>query len=411
MLNTQKTELKNYEQLPGRDICCGCNACVQICPKGVLKQGSDKEGFVNPVIDDRDKCINCSLCIQVCQLKQSTQLKPNIAQKGFIAQGLDRIAVKRSSSGGAFFEFAKFFLETTNGVVYGASFCADKKVRHICVHSIDELKKLQGSKYVQSSINNAYSEIKSFLNKDVPVLFSGTPCQVAGLRTFLRRDYQKLITIDIICHGVTSPKLLSDYITKVEKHEHRECINIRFRWKHPYIKSGSSFYMMMMMNKGLDVIRDGKKDPYLNVYLNGYAFRESCYQCSYANLNRVGDITIGDCDSHQHYSNFFPELSNSTIILNTEKALRYWEKCKYILFVSDPLDIQLEAQCNKQLRSPFPRPALRDSIYSKWSSATYQDMFRQFGELQNWRQYLKLRIAMNVPMKWKQIIHSILHDK
>lgn len=399
----------NYEQLPSREACVGCNACIQICPKNVLKREHDKEGFFYPLVNEKDKCINCSLCIQVCPLKQRVRFKPEVEQKGFVAQGVDIKDIRKSSSGGAFFEFAKFFLEKTSGVVCGASFCTDLKVRHICVHDIVELKKLQGSKYVQSSTENTYSEIKLLLDKGVAVLFSGTPCQVAGLRTFLRRDYKELITIDIICHGVSSPKLLSDYIEKVESHEHRKCIDIRFRYKSPFNKSGS-FMMMMMMDKGFNVMREGKKDPYMDVYLHGYAFRESCYQCLYANLSRVGDITIGDCDSHRNYPDFYPELSNSTIILNTEKGLKFWGKCKH-LFDSIPLDIQLEAQCNKQLLAPFPRPALRDNIYKRWSSFTYQDMFQHFGKSQNRLQYLKLRISMIIPMKWKQIIHRISHGK
>lgn len=397
--------MKAVQKLILPDRCSGCGACVQICPYQVLGLNADKEGFLVPSIYDIDKCIDCGVCIKVCQIHQvKGQNLNNEPPISFIAQSKDIKNVKRSASGGAFWTIAKDWIISKHGVVYGAAFDNNLVVRHIGVHTISDLKKLQGSKYVQSNTFCCYKEVKELLQAGQYILFSGTPCQVHGLKLYLRKEYTNLFTIDIICHGVTSPGLLRDYVEKVEKHEGRTVNNIRFRWKNPLFKSGSSFCMMMKMGHGFSLINAGKNDPYMNVYLSGYAFRESCYNCQFANPQRVGDITIGDCDSHQDYPGFHPTESNSTLILNTAQGKDYWNVNLHSFFDYTSLNLEREITCNKQLHKSFMKPIQRNGIYSQFYSMGYEGLVEHFGRKQTFVTRVKTVVMMFIPLSIKKVI-------
>ena len=399
--------MKIVETLIKEKECSGCEACVQSCPQNVLIMKQDNEGFLAPEVTDKERCVNCGLCIKACQVHQIRAIDSKSRQIGYVAQSKDRKNSKRSSSGGAFWTIAKEWIEGKNGVVFGAAVMEDHTVCHILADTVEGLKRMQGSKYVQSNIGNSYRETKRLLQEGCEVLFSGTPCQIQGLRLYLKKDYSNLFTIDIICHGVTSPLLLTDYIKKVEHHEKRKCTGVRFRYKNPLFKSGSSFYMMLMMNKGFRVIRAGKRDPYMNIYLSGYAFRESCYACQFACPKRVGDITIGDCDSHRDYPNYHPDESNSTIIINTQKADDYWSNKLAAKFEFVTMNLDREIECNKQLNKPFTRPQKRDGIYHDVLSMGYNELMKRYGQEQGWLSYIKTRIMMHMPITIRKIMASV----
>lgn len=347
------------------ELCTGCSACVNICPRGVLSFQPDAEGFARPVIRAEDNCINCGLCLKVCVTHDCSEQKNNRRPQSFIAQSKHTRKTKKSSSGGAFYEIARAFISQYDGIAAGAAFDEENTVRHIIADDIRDLRRIQGSKYVQSDVKSIFTPVKKLLEQGVYVVFSGTPCQVYGFKKFLRKDYDNLITIDLICHGVPSPMLLNYHIRAIENNRKDQVRGIRFRWKNPCFSSGSSFYMMMMMKHGLRYVRIGKKDAYMNLFLNGIAFRESCYRCRFANTQREGDFTIGDCDSHRFYPDFHPEESNSTLFLNTDKAEKWWKEIFSKEFDFAPLDLAREAQCNKQLSAPYPRPEYRDTIYKE----------------------------------------------
>ena len=187
--------------------CTGCGMCSEICKVGAIQMMQNEEGFLSPIIDD-NKCVDCGLCKENCPQNQNSELKK--CKLVYAAISKDESSLMKSSSGGAFFAFAKEVIEK-GGVVCGCVFDSAIKATHVFAENLEELEKMRGSKYVQSDMGNVYNHLKELLEAGRKVLFSGTPCQVAGVYQFLGRDYENLITIDLICHGVSSPKALSQY--------------------------------------------------------------------------------------------------------------------------------------------------------------------------------------------------------
>ena len=193
--------------------CCGCEACVQKCPKKCISLVQDKEGFWYPHVDE-SLCIGCKLCDKVCPYNEKSEFSLSKSEEKLFAYKNDSSDILReSSSGGAFTELATCIIER-GGVVYGAAFKDDWSVHHICIDNIEGLKKLRGSKYVQSNIENCYIDAEKKLQKGTIVLFTGTPCQIKGLKCFLRKDYPQLLTVDFICHGVPSPGIWKRYLNE-----------------------------------------------------------------------------------------------------------------------------------------------------------------------------------------------------
>lgn len=381
--------------------CTGCSACMSVCPRSAISMQMDGEGFIVPVINI-SQCVDCGECVEHCQVSNPPLLQKH--KDSYIAQYLNHSA-KKSASGGAFRAMANWVIHEKGGVVFGAAYCIDKRVRHIAVESIDELQSLQGSKYVQSDIDGSYDKIKHFLETGRNVLFSGTPCQVAGLKCFLKNDYPNLYTVDIICHGVPSPYWLVYYLTAREKEFDDKILNMRNRVKSPIFQSGSAFYMMIKMGKR-NVFIQSSEDPYMNSFLKGVAFRESCYRCPYAQRQRVGDITIGDCDSHQHYPLFHPNQSNSTIIINTERGKGLWGNIKKSFDFSH-LDFDLEVSCNKQLHQPSLRPEIRNNFYSKVLKMNIDEMYTA-GLASRPSRISNIKILVALYMPWLIRLKSML---
>lgn len=216
--------------------CTGCAACKQICTHEAISMQLDEEGFLRPLIN-QDRCVECRICIKICPVNtQTIKHEPIKVFSGWSNNEETRLT---SSSGGAFVEIAKLIL-AQNGVVFGVSMDSNMLAHHIFIESEKEIYKLQGSKYIQSIIGNAYKDAKQFLQEGRKVLFSGTPCQIAGLRNFLHKDYENLYTVDLICHGVPSPKVFKDYIHYIENAINEPVKEVKFRCK----KSSWIFYNM-----------------------------------------------------------------------------------------------------------------------------------------------------------------------
>lgn len=338
------------------EFCAGCRVCEQLCPKQCIILRSTEEGFLVAEIDE-NKCIDCGLCRKRCP---QNNLPEKFAPKKVLAVRFrDDRKLMDSASGGAFAAIAQTFIEH-NGVVFGASYKEDWTVGHTAVYNVKELYKLQGSKYVQSDVSETYSEVKALLNDGRKVLFSGTPCQIGGLRAFLKKDYENLLTMDLICHGVASPELFKKYIGWLGKKTKGEILYYNFRDKSSGWGLG---YKAKAKTKTKTKTKTANLDPYYYHFLKGDTFRECCYRCHYCTKERVGDLTVGDYwGIEQAHPSFYSMKGVSVMFLNTDKALWWFEQAKSLFYIQESTFGQASRK-NHNLLFPTKRPQSRDIVY------------------------------------------------
>lgn len=310
-----------------RHKCTNCMACYNVCPVSAIEIKEDKDGFAYPVINE-EKCTHCGLCTKKCpalnlgQTKEiSERLDAPIAYGGYIK---DETLRKNSSSGGAFSALAKYILDK-GGYVCGARIVQGGFCEHVIVDNWEDLAPLRGSKYVQSNINNCYKEIKTLLEQDKYVLFTGTPCQVAGLYAVLGKDYEKLITVDLLCHGTPSQKVFREYLNEITDGHADDVLNVNFRekttgWRNPSLTIDGKDLSIIVPN----VFYNGDlNNSYIIGFLKNMLIRKSCCDCQFNGLPREADITIGDfwgienCDKTLDDNN-----GTSALLINSEKAKR-----------------------------------------------------------------------------------------
>ena len=332
--------------------CSGCTACLNICSKQAISMQRDSKGFLYPVID-RSKCIECGLCLKACTwldkingIEESTNF--------YAAKRIDFKKRMQSQSGGAFSVFAEYILHN-KGIVYGVIF-KEGKALYIRITKLKQLKELKGSKYMQASVGDVFPLVADDLKSKKKVLFAGTACHVDGLNRFLRLrnvDRSNLITIDIICHGVVSPMFFEKYIEYIEglKGKKVKWFNFRdksFGW-HGHIttyKMGNNVY---------------KSKDYVRIFYSSYVLRDTCYECQYSNLNRVSDITIGDCwGIGDHYPEFDDNKGCSLIIPNSESGKELFKQTKSQF---EFIEISKEEALQPNLSHPTERPENYDKFW------------------------------------------------
>lgn len=296
--------------------CVGCGACVADCPQKCLALKQTDSGFKYPQADT-DKCIDCSLCDKVCPVLAEN--KGNIrVKKAFAVQAVDSSIVTKSSSGGAFYLLSVSVIKN-GGSVCGVEIDKDNYVHHTIVDNIDDLYRLMGSKYVQSDVGNVYSEVKKLLSEGKQVLFSGTPCQVNALYSFLGKSYDNLLTVDVICHGVPAPYVWQKYVDFMEEKYGAEIVDVRFRSKP---NGWNNFGLKLKFNNGKEYFASAREDAYLALFLANICLRKTCYSCEFKGGNRMADITIGD---FWGIEKIYPELYNdrgiSLVVVNTDKGI------------------------------------------------------------------------------------------
>lgn len=335
-------------------LCTGCEACYNICPKQCIHERVGELGHLYPEID-REKCIQCGLCFQICPAVQTPDF--HYPLKAYAAWSKDETDYRTSTSGGASSVFSQAIIRE-GGIVYGCM--ADGvNVRHTRITSLKELSRIKSSKYVQSQIGDCYKLVREDLKNGKKVLFIGTPCQCFGLKSFLRKEYEQLITIDLICHGVPSRSLLEQHAEKKLHCPIGQIKTIRFREGTECIltiDNGSNKYTSNLWEQR-------HEDAYYNAFMDGYSYRESCYHCKFAHIERCTDITIGDfwgLGEKVPFTTPHP-FGVSVLLPCTSKGLHFISDLDHFLFLYDR-EIKEAEKGNDQLRTP-KRKTMRARIF------------------------------------------------
>ncbi len=385
--------------------CCACGACVNVCPKDAISMKEDQCGFQYPVIDTQ-KCIGCGRCKKVCSYQNNKET--NHPLQTWVAVAKDSDLLMNAASGGVFSALADSFLKE-GGIVCGAAFDKDFTLRHILTDQRADLSNLRGSKYTQSSTGYVFREIKKQLLNCKKVLFCGTPCQVAGLRSFLGKDYENLIAIDLICHGVPSNKMFKDYIHYFETEKNIKVDQFTFRDKKiGWGKNGSA-----IANSGKRYRLFESAQSYFFLFANSMLMRSNCYSCKYACSHRPGDLTIGDFwgiqKEHPMYlknDKINESKGISVIIANTEKGKSFAEAHKE-LFALYASTFEKAARGNAQLKAPTeysPQREMYLNIYRKGGWKSVNEKFQKERGLKRYSGHIKTL----VPKQLKRLIKMYL---
>ena len=298
--------------------CCGCWACYNACPKHCIGMKEDEEGFRYPVVD-ASLCIDCGLCEKVCPVIHADKADTPHAQQGFLAQHKDEDIRKESTSGGAFTAIASWIIRQ-GGIVYGAGYRKGTFiVEHQGVETEKDLSVFRNSKYVQSNVMNTFKEALGHLKAGRWVCFSGTPCQIEGFRSFLRgREYEKLVCVDLVCHGIPSPRILTRYIEAQQTLIGGEFTNVLFRDKfYGYHYSSFSIYNKERdkdYHKGVD------SNAYLRAFFNNLSDRPSCYDCRFKKRYRKSDLTLWDCFPIEKFTKQMDGKGTTRVLVQSDKG-------------------------------------------------------------------------------------------
>lgn len=396
-----------YFKTKDKSECCGCTACVHSCPVSAIRFEEDKEGFMYPVIDE-NTCINCGLCERVCPFEHP-DYHNNKYPEVFASMLKNKAERRKSSSGGLFYAIAKLIIER-GGIVYGAAFDDSQNVVHIGVDNIEDLEKLRGSKYVQSDLNKTFVEIHNLLKTRRWIYFVGTGCQVAGLKSFLRKDYPTLITSDLVCHGVPSPKLFKTHLMYLEEKYHGKVSDYQFRDNANW---GVCEMFHLTNPKGnIKYIKNSSYElsPYLYSFMYAFTYRYSCYNCKFAQIPRQGDITLADYWGCKY---FFPDMDSSNgvslILINTHKGKDFWE------LIKEDIDYKLSkiedgAKENRNLDHVTVMPRIRMGIYEMIDTEGYSIVANRYFKSPRYnyfrfRQFLENVGMLNYIKRIKTCVH------
>lgn len=391
-----------------RERCCGCEACVQRCPRRCITLYEDDEGFLYPQVDE-GKCIDCGLCEKVCPVVlQGAGRRP---LKVYAAKNPDEEIRRESSSGGVFTLLAEKIL-SEGGVVFGARFDACWEVVHDYTENVEELSAFRGSKYVQSRIGDSFRQTECFLKTGRKVLFSGTPCQIAGLKLFLKKEYDNLLTVDFICHGVPSPGVWRKYLKEIAARR----------------VAGKNSVLRASLNKSDDVLRnissisfrdkvlgwkkysfvvcfsatDGaekntvllSEDLYTNLFLRGFLadlyLRPSCYACPAKDLKSGSDLTIGDFWGVEYILPQMDDGQGTSIVMGNN--LKGQNICNSLN--CDLLEVAYKqvVKGNNAVANSCVKPLQRTIFFDQYESAVLSDLIFQLTRLgckQRLRRFIK----------------------
>ncbi len=385
--------------------CTGCGLCVVQCPRKCIEMSPDKEGFLFPVVDE-NQCVNCGFCLKECPAISSSDFFAYQGPRTYYSAIIkDKDLLLKSSSGGVFGALANRVI-AEGGYVCGCVYDEEMNAVHTVTNDWNCVMRMFGSKYVQSSAYNCYGKIEKLLLDGQKVLFSGTACQIAALRKFLNIGYSNLICVEILCHGVPSPGLFKKYVKHLEKKLSGQVLDVQFRNKEKH-GWGSEHRTCVVYKKQGKVKKFRPLLPaYFSAFFYGLNLRESCYQCKYAKIERIADLTIGDFwGAFAKYGKIFNE---GISVISVNSPLGY-DIIKEIQNQFDFLEVLPEAQAirsNDNFLHPVKRPREREYFYKDLKKNGYCGLWKKTYFTKTYRRKTLASIyGALVPAKIRYALH------
>ena len=352
--------------------CCGCGVCEFVCPRNCITFEVDKNGFNYPQIE-KDNCIDCGLCVNKCPISVQQIKEHQSVTKCFAVRARDGVTVEQSSSGGFFLVLAEWVIDH-GGVVVGAAFDDELNVVHRIVENKEDLHLIRGSKYVQSDMSAVIRYVADYLAKDRYVLFSGTSCQVQAIINCFKGKYAKLLTADIICHGVPTPKLWKEYLAYQSEKYHSKVIEAHFRDKH---FGWLDYSVYLKLENGKVYRKKAKNDPYMRLFLQNSFLRDSCFQCQFKKIKKNCDFTMSD---YWMVSRFCPQFNDdrgtSLIYIHSETGIEIFDSIKEKLLT---LEVTVEEALfeNSAVEHATQCPANRQSALERLDNEPFKKLYKR----------------------------------
>ncbi|MBR4330322.1 MAG: Coenzyme F420 hydrogenase/dehydrogenase, beta subunit C-terminal domain, partial [Candidatus Riflebacteria bacterium] len=357
-----------------KKLCSGCNACENICPKYAITMAEDDEGAIYPSVDP-EKCISCGLCEKVCPFRSNdlNLLRNNEKPLFFAAQLKNKQELQEVSSGGAFWGLVQYII-SKKGLVYGVVQKNVDHINHIRVDNLEDAKKLRRSKYFQSSTSGIYLEVKNDLNNGKTVLFSGVPCQIAALKSFLGKKYENLYTCEVVCHGVPVKNAWRSYRKEKEQKIGKRIVDLVFRDKS---KGWSNNQYKITYEDGSSEYELSVKNPYHRGYLEGLFYRPSCGSCPFSKIPKVADLTLADYWQYKGSLNEYCNMGVSLVSVNNAHGLSLLDKSREFLEIEKTSRINALKSCRHINNCPEENPQRNDFISHllKYGYHSASDMF------------------------------------
>ncbi len=376
--------------------CTGCSACANGCPKGAIVMTADQEGFLYP--HATESCVQCGHCAHICPALKQRELRPEPTV--FAVWNDNPQQRSGSTAGGVFSALARFILES-GGVVFGATADGNLHISHIAVQSLEELPRLMGAKLVQSEIGESYRQVRYFLDRERPVLFTGTPCQVDGLYRYLGESPDRLITADVVCHGVPSPGVWGRVVDTMSYIKQKRAISVSFCKK----SAGSNVpRFCVRFEDGGSYDAPLLKSDYGRGLMRDLLLRPSCYQCPYAGTNRVADLTMGIFSGLP--AAFLPEEQKkgvSLLMINTVKGAHIFDM---LPLKREKRSLAEAVAGNGALKCPATVPAERAAFFAAYAHQPFQRVYQRFFVASD----LSYRMANRDkgPLRW---LHALRKEK
>lgn len=365
-------------EIKDKKDCCGCAACFNICPKHCINMEQDFEGFSYPTIDT-GKCTGCGSCVRVCPVMDADEGRETpiqIETDAYACINQNETMRLQSSSGGMFILLAQKIL-AAKGAVYGAAFDSDTSVSHIKIEKKNDLFKILGSKYLQSKISSTYRSVKEDLDTGKTVLFSGTPCQCAGLKQYLMKDYKNLYLIDFICHGVPSPAVWEEYLKALELRSGHRLDRHSVPSFRDKAKGWTHFMIKIPFENAAPYHQNFGQDLYMRTFLKNISLRPSCYECRFKPSTVISDITLGDFwGIKKCLPEMFDDKGTSAVLLNSPKGKALFKE------LADQIEARqitydLIAAHNSSLYRSVQMPPMRKFFFEKFRKENILDLMRK----------------------------------